>query len=161
MFNQLSWKNQPPEVFTKKAVLKNFLILKRKHLWCGLFFNKGLKTCNFINKRLQRRLFPVNIREQLFLSRWCLFLTHFIPLVSLVYPIYTSENLWSSRHCVKSVRIRSYSGPHIIYPNKDTFHAVRLSDAFRRYRKRPVASNWLRKVIYFPQWSYLCCARII
>ena len=44
-------------------------------------------------------------------------------------------NLLSDKHCVKSVLIRSYSGPHFpecgkmwtrITPNTDTFYAVKI-----------------------------------
>ena len=37
----------------------------------------------------------------------------------------------------------------------------RFSDVFKWYRKRPVASNWFKKAIYFSQLSYLCCAKVI
>ena len=40
----------PPELFYKKAIVKNFAIFTGKHL-C---------SCNFIKKRLQHRCFPVN-----------------------------------------------------------------------------------------------------
>ena len=44
----------------KKAVNKKFAIFIGKHLYWSVF-NKvaGLKACNFINKRLQHRCFPV------------------------------------------------------------------------------------------------------
>ena len=48
----------------KKTVLKNFAIFTEKHL-CWSFFNKsaGLQACNFIEKRLHHRCFPVNIAK--------------------------------------------------------------------------------------------------
>ena len=50
------------QIFFKIGVLKNFAIFTGKHL-CLCLFNKvaGLKSCNFIKKRLQHRCFPVNI----------------------------------------------------------------------------------------------------
>ena len=49
-------------MFFKICVLDNFAILTGKHVLESLF-NKvaGLKTCNFIKKRLQHRCFSVNI----------------------------------------------------------------------------------------------------
>ena len=49
-----SEQKQPPEVFCKKGVLKNFAMES--------VFDKvaGLQDCNFIRKRLQHRSFPVN-----------------------------------------------------------------------------------------------------
>ena len=46
----------------KKAVLKNFAIFPKKHLYWSLFFMKWLiKIIDFIKKGLQHRCFPVNI----------------------------------------------------------------------------------------------------
>ena len=44
-----------------------FAMSTRKHLMLESFFNKvaGLKACNFIQKRLQHRCFPVNIAKYL------------------------------------------------------------------------------------------------
>ena len=49
-------------MFFKIGVLKNFIIFTGKHL-CRSLFNKdtGLKACNIIKERLQRKCFPVNI----------------------------------------------------------------------------------------------------
>ena len=58
--NFLKQQKQPPEVFRKKGVLKNFAIFTRKHLCWSLF---GVFGVNFIKKRLQRRYFPVNITK--------------------------------------------------------------------------------------------------
>ena len=45
-------KKQPPEVFYKKGVLKNFENLTRKHMYQSPFFNKlaGLKPANLLKK---------------------------------------------------------------------------------------------------------------
>ena len=58
--NFLKQQKQPPEVFRKKGVLKNFAKFTRKHL-CGSLF--GVFEVNFIKKRLQHRYFPVNIMK--------------------------------------------------------------------------------------------------
>ena len=56
--------NQPPEVFYKNSVLKNFALFTGKHLLESLF-NKvaDLKFCNFIKNRLQSRCFTANIAK--------------------------------------------------------------------------------------------------
>ena len=51
---------QPPEVFRKNGVLKNFAMFTRKDLCWSLF---GVFEVNFIKKRLQHRYFPVNITK--------------------------------------------------------------------------------------------------
>ena len=61
--NSLFIQKQPMEVVHKKAVFKYFAIFTVKQLRCSLFLNKvaGLQACNFIQKRLQHKCFPVNI----------------------------------------------------------------------------------------------------
>ena len=58
-------QKQPPEVFFKKGVLKNFANFTGKHLCWSLFFNKvaDLRVCNFIKKRLQQRYVPVKLAK--------------------------------------------------------------------------------------------------
>ena len=58
-------QKQPPEVFFKKGVLKNFASFTGKHLCWSLFFNKvaDLRVCNFIEKRLQHRYIPVELAK--------------------------------------------------------------------------------------------------
>ena len=58
--NSLKQLKQPPEVFRKKGVLKNFTIFTGKHLCWSLF---GVFGVNFIKKRLQHIYFPVNITK--------------------------------------------------------------------------------------------------
>ena len=55
-------QKQPPEVFYKKGVPKNFAKFTGKHLCCSLFFNKvaGLKPATLSKKKPQHRCFPVN-----------------------------------------------------------------------------------------------------
>ena len=60
--NSLKQQKQPPEVFCKKGVLKNFTIFTRKHLCWSLF---GVFGVNFIKKWLQHRYNPVNITKYL------------------------------------------------------------------------------------------------
>ena len=56
---------QPPEVFFKKDVLKNFANFTGRHLCWSLFFNKvtGLRACSFIKKGLQHRCVPVKLAK--------------------------------------------------------------------------------------------------
>ena len=59
-------QKQPPDVFYKKAVLKDSAIFTAKQLCWSLFNNAaGLQPFNFIEKRLQRKSFPVNIAKRL------------------------------------------------------------------------------------------------
>ena len=57
-----SLHKQPPEVFFKKGVLKNFAKFTGEHLYQGLFFNKiaGLRPATLLKKRLWYRFFSVN-----------------------------------------------------------------------------------------------------
>ena len=54
---------RPLEVSYKKSVLKNFAIFTGKQLCLESLFDKvaGPQTCNFIEKRLQRRRIPVHV----------------------------------------------------------------------------------------------------
>ena len=55
-------QKQPPQVFYKKGVLKNFAKFTGKHLCQGLFSNKvgGLRPATLLKKRLWHGCFPVN-----------------------------------------------------------------------------------------------------
>ena len=55
-------QKQPPGVFYKKDVLKNFSKFTGKHLCWSLFFNKdaGLRPATLLKNRFQQRCFPVN-----------------------------------------------------------------------------------------------------
>ena len=55
-------QKQPPEVFCRKGVLKNFAIFTKKNLCWSLF---GVFGVNFIKKGLQHRHFSVNITRLL------------------------------------------------------------------------------------------------
>ena len=57
--------DEPPEVFYKKAVLKNFAIFPENHLCWSLFFNKvrELRSEALLKKRLQHRCLLVNIAK--------------------------------------------------------------------------------------------------
>ena len=88
----MNTKKEPPEVFYKKAVLKNFSILTGRHLCWSLFFNQFvvLQVCNFIKKRFQHRCFSVNIAKFLkthILKKICelLLLNNVKPNFSFVY----------------------------------------------------------------------------
>ena len=64
-------KKQPPEVFCKKGVLRNFAKFTGKHLCHRLLFNKvaGLRLTNLLKKTLWYRCFPVNFVKFLFFHR--------------------------------------------------------------------------------------------
>ena len=54
---------QPPEVFCKKGVRKNFAKFTGKHLSRSLFFNKELQARGvqlYLKMTLQRMCFPLN-----------------------------------------------------------------------------------------------------
>ena len=55
-------QKQPPEVFYKKAALKNFVISHRKTPVLESLFNK-VADLQPVKKRLQYRCFPVNIAK--------------------------------------------------------------------------------------------------
>ena len=61
----LTKQKQPPEVFCKKGVLRNFAKFTGKHLCQSLFFDKvaGLRPATLLKKRLWHRCFPVNFAE--------------------------------------------------------------------------------------------------
>ena len=60
-------QKQPPKVFYKKYVLKNFPKFKGKHMCQNLFFNKvaGFRLATLLKKRLSHRFFPVNFPKLL------------------------------------------------------------------------------------------------
>ena len=55
-------QKQPPEVFYKKGVPRNFAKFTGKNLCHNLFLNKvaGLRTATLLKRRLWHRCFPVN-----------------------------------------------------------------------------------------------------
>ena len=55
-------QKQPPEVFSRKGVPRNFAKFTGKHLCQGLFFHKvaGLRPATLLKKGLWYRCFPVN-----------------------------------------------------------------------------------------------------
>ena len=68
LLNKNSLQKQPPEVFWKKGVPRNFAKFIGKHLSQSLFLNKvaGL-SATLLRKRLWQRCFPVNFAK--FLGR--------------------------------------------------------------------------------------------
>ena len=58
-------QKQPPEVFYKKAALRNLTRFTGKHLCQRLFFNKaaGLRPGTLLKKRPWRRCFLVNLEK--------------------------------------------------------------------------------------------------
>ena len=85
----------------KIGVLENFTIFTGKHLCWSLFFIKSVQVCNFIEKRLQHRRFPLNITKFLRtaylidLIRWLLFQVQnsFLELIKLWQCIYFCEGV--------------------------------------------------------------------
>ena len=73
------YRSSRSQIFLKTGALKSFANLKGKHLHWSLFLIKvaGLKSSNFIKKRLQHRCFSVkftNFSEHLFTSGGWLYL---------------------------------------------------------------------------------------
>ena len=58
-------QKQPPEVFCKKVVLRNFVKCKGKHMCQSLLFNKvaGLRSATLLKKRLWQKCFPLNFAK--------------------------------------------------------------------------------------------------
>ena len=63
--NSCIHQKQPPEVFYKKGVLRNFVKFTGKHLCQSLFFNKvgGLRPAALSKKTLWHTCFPVNFEK--------------------------------------------------------------------------------------------------
>ena len=61
----LNQQKQPPEVFSKKGIPKDFAKLTGKHLCQSLFFNKpaGIRPVSALKKRPWHRCFPVNFEK--------------------------------------------------------------------------------------------------
>ena len=57
------FQKQPPEVFYKKGVLKNFAKFTGKYLCQSLFFNKVAGVCNSIKKGTLAQLFSCEFCE--------------------------------------------------------------------------------------------------
>ena len=79
-------RNSRPEVFCKKAVLRNFTKFTGKYLCQSLFFNKvaGLRPATLLKKRLCHRCFPesfVKFRSTPFFIEhvWWLLLVPSVP----------------------------------------------------------------------------------
>ena len=68
-------QKQPPEVFCKKGVLRNFAKFTGKHLCQSFFFNKvsGPRTATLLKKRLWRSVFSCEFCE---ISRDIFFTEH-------------------------------------------------------------------------------------
>ena len=59
-------QKQPPEMFYKKGVLKNFAKFTGKHMRWSLYFNKvaaSLRSTTSSQKRPQHRWFPINFAK--------------------------------------------------------------------------------------------------
>ena len=90
-WNYLSkyFRNNRPEVFCKKGVLRNFAKFTGKHLCQSLFFDKvaGLRPGTLFKKSLWYRCFPVNfakfLRTSFFIEhlRWLLLMFHIHSLI--------------------------------------------------------------------------------
>ena len=119
-------------------------------------FNQIAKQRNFIEITLRHGYSSVNLLHIIrtsfpkTTSGWLLVHT------SYSWRIFCNPFLWSN-HCVKSVRIRSFSGPYSVQireirtkktSNTDTFHAVNSSKLLQseqksvRFRRDPKARHW-------------------
>ena len=78
--NTIAVQKQPPKVFCKKGVLKNFANITRKHLCQSLFFNKvaGLSLQHYQKRDSDTGFFPVNLAKIL---RTSFFIEHLWWLV--------------------------------------------------------------------------------
>ena len=63
IFHITLFQKQPPEVFYKKAVLKNFAIFTGKHMCWNLFLIKlqAIRLTSLLKRDSNIRYFPVNI----------------------------------------------------------------------------------------------------
>ena len=61
-WENIAYRNSPPDVLCKKGVLRNFAKFKGKHLSQSLLFNKVtvLRSATLFKKRLWHRCFSVN-----------------------------------------------------------------------------------------------------
>ena len=64
-WKRIMFRSSCSQMFFKISVLKNLVILIRKHLCWSLFFKtlQACKDCNFIKKSLRYSCFPVNIAK--------------------------------------------------------------------------------------------------
>ena len=79
-------QKQPPELFYKKCILRNFPKFTGKHLFQSLFFNNvaGLTPATLLKKRLWHRCFPVNFGKflkTLFLAEYFRWLLSFVQFL--------------------------------------------------------------------------------
>ena len=84
VFSCFDFRSSRPEVFCKKAILRNFAKFTGENLCQGLFFNKvaGSRPAALFKKRLWHRCFPVNLAK--FLTKP--FLTeHLWATASMIY----------------------------------------------------------------------------
>ena len=67
IMKRINGQKQPPKLFCKKGVLRNFAKFTRKHLCKSLFFNKvaGLRPATLLKKRLWHRYLKNNSRRLL------------------------------------------------------------------------------------------------
>ena len=69
---QFNQQKQPPEVFCKKGVLRNFASFTGRHLCQSLFFNKVAGgACNFVKKETLAQMFSCEFCE---ISKYTFFL---------------------------------------------------------------------------------------
>ena len=74
-------QKQPPEVFYKKDVLRNFAKFTGKHLCQSLFFNKVAgQACNFIKKETLAQMFSCEFCE---ISQNTFFIEHLLTAASV------------------------------------------------------------------------------
>ena len=92
-FVYVYFHRQPPDVFCKKGVLKNFANFTWKYLcWC-LFFNKTvcLRPAVLLKKRLRHRCFPVKftkfLRTPILKNIWEQLVLHFTLSALIFYTL--------------------------------------------------------------------------
>ena len=103
---QNCFQKQPPEVFCKKGVLRNFTKFRGKHLCQDLFFKvAGMRSVTLLKKRLWHRCLPVNFAK--FLR------TPFLQNISRPMFLYFHRHLHVHRcHCHYYVNLLQPTNSH-------------------------------------------------
>ena len=107
----LGWKKQPPEVFCKKGVLRNFAEFTGKHLCQSLFFNKvaGL----FLDPSLVPKTKKINV-----IFMWRQVYCRYLDMMTWSITIFCSDFLVST--CVQLLLFRYLKNLKRIFKTTDT-----------------------------------------
>ena len=138
-------QKRPPSVFYKKRCSLKFHKFHRKTPVLESLFNgvPGLKACDFIEKRLQHRCFPVKFAKYLrrpILKNICKrLLLNCILLTSLFTPFPSNGNGFIYFFYLGVISsITTISFPHINF-NKHTFKPIRRITLSKKIRKNIIS----------------------